>query len=290
MAVSVYWSLVFYLAAFAASTECRLLYVSPTSPAGDSCPGSEPCLTLDEYITSSNDYITSDTVFKFLPGRHDITRPFVARFVKNITLEGAADGDTNPLVELLHSSGRRNEAAFIFSRSSDINMTGIDAAGFGLYFERTERFSLTRITVSNVAFTDGIVLHGARRGLLRNVSVHNSTGHGIRLIGTTQITAQRLFVTLTVSHGIYLVDTVNTFMNQVLVDQTGGSGLLLQGAQRTNLTHCLFYNSQLSGMTINDTTFTSLSFIRISNSSSNGLTLNNARRTDFYFMTVGISD
>ena len=98
-------NLVLCLAALAASAESRLLYVTPTSPASSRCPGSEPCLTLEQYITSYNTYITSDTVIKFLPGKHTISRPFVARNVENITLKGSAEGDANPLVQLLVASG-----------------------------------------------------------------------------------------------------------------------------------------------------------------------------------------
>ena len=193
--MSVGWYLVICTAALAACVgECRLLYVSPTSSsAADPCPKSgEPCLTLDEYITSSSTYIASNTVFRFLPGQHAITRPFVARNVGNITLEGSAEGDANPLVQLLvRSTGRNKDAAFIFVGAGGVSVTGIDTVGFGVYFERTVRLSLTRVTVWNVTYGDGVVLDGVRRGLLQNVSVHNSTGSGLRLIRTRRITALR---------------------------------------------------------------------------------------------------
>lgn len=105
---------------------------------------------------------------------------FVSRGVKKITLEGLAQGDVNPMVHLLTRSGGNIDAAFVFLRSANVKIVGIDTVGFGLYFEQTVRLSLMRITVWNVIHGDRVVLNGVRRSLLQNVSVHNSTGRRLR--------------------------------------------------------------------------------------------------------------
>ncbi|CAI8032286.1 hypothetical protein GBAR_LOCUS18261 [Geodia barretti] len=97
-------SLVLCLALLVSSTGAatgsqQVNYVTPTSPAGISCPG-QPCLTLDQYITSSSTYIVSNTDFKLLPGIHHITRTFVTRNIECITIEGDTCGKSNSRVQI----------------------------------------------------------------------------------------------------------------------------------------------------------------------------------------------
>ena len=44
-------------------------YVRPTEPTNIACPY-QPCLTLNQYISNSEHYFKSNTVFRFLPGTH----------------------------------------------------------------------------------------------------------------------------------------------------------------------------------------------------------------------------
>ena len=73
------------------------IYVCPTSNPRDSHPG-EPCFTLDQ-IADNN--ITSNSVFKLLPGQHTLTRPFIAQDVDNITFEGVVNSRNGeyPVIE-----------------------------------------------------------------------------------------------------------------------------------------------------------------------------------------------
>ena len=75
------------LLASMSGASCRELYVHPPYFPTSLCPG-EPCHTLDWYIRHSHTYITSNTVFKLLPGQHDITNPLIARDVQNVSIEG----------------------------------------------------------------------------------------------------------------------------------------------------------------------------------------------------------
>ena len=75
------------LLASVSGASCRELYVHPPYFPTSLCPG-EPCHTLDWYIQHSDTYITSNTVFKLLPGEHEITNPLTARNVQNVSIEG----------------------------------------------------------------------------------------------------------------------------------------------------------------------------------------------------------
>ena len=65
-------------------------YVRPTEPTNTSCPG-QPCLTLSQYIKDSDHYFQSNTVFKFLPGTHNMDRPLIIGNVHNLSLESYND-------------------------------------------------------------------------------------------------------------------------------------------------------------------------------------------------------
>ena len=62
-----------------------MCYVKPTEPHNATCP-SEPCYTLDEYVSNSKKYFVSNTVFMFLTGYHHLSYDFNVSGVHNITL------------------------------------------------------------------------------------------------------------------------------------------------------------------------------------------------------------
>ena len=78
--------------------EATVYYVRPTeSTSTSSCPAGQECLTLSEYFT--NNYFKSNTVFRFLPGTHNMDRPLYLRNLYNVTLEAALPhSDVQPLI------------------------------------------------------------------------------------------------------------------------------------------------------------------------------------------------
>ena len=74
------------LATVSGVNSSRQLYVRSISDLTSVCPG-EPCLTLDQYVENCDTYVTSNTEFLLLPGQHNLTHPFVARDVHNITIK-----------------------------------------------------------------------------------------------------------------------------------------------------------------------------------------------------------
>ena len=79
-------------------TSCRELFVMPTSPESDmtlDCPG-VPCLTLEKYIEMSDMFITSNMVFKLLPGQHVLNNPLTFQDIENFTIEGEIETEISP--------------------------------------------------------------------------------------------------------------------------------------------------------------------------------------------------
>ena len=105
----------------------RQLYVHPTSDPTSVCPG-EPCLTLDQYVENSDTYITSNTVFKLLPGQHDLTMPFVAQDVQNISIKPT----TRDTVDLYYNQLRTNDAR---AALQFINATRLDIRGVNIVLD-----------------------------------------------------------------------------------------------------------------------------------------------------------
>ena len=69
-------------------------YVRPTELTNGSCPG-QPCLTLSQYISDTDLYFQSNTVFKFLPGTHHMEKPLVINNVQNMSLEALDTAEDN---------------------------------------------------------------------------------------------------------------------------------------------------------------------------------------------------
>ena len=74
---------------------CELYYVrgSSSSPDATPCPPeASPCLTLQEYVDNSTEFLpenVSDVEFSFLSGEHSLSKPFVVEGGRNISLKSA---------------------------------------------------------------------------------------------------------------------------------------------------------------------------------------------------------
>ena len=74
---------------------CELYYVrgSSSSPDATPCPPeASPCLTLQEYVDNSTEFLPenmSDVEFRFLSGEHSLSKPFVVEGGRNISLRSA---------------------------------------------------------------------------------------------------------------------------------------------------------------------------------------------------------
>ena len=62
-----------------------VFYVRPAT--SDTCPG-HPCLLLSDYTHDTEEYFTSDTLFLFLEGEHDLSDLLVLDDITNLTLSG----------------------------------------------------------------------------------------------------------------------------------------------------------------------------------------------------------
>ena len=229
-----------------ATTSKQVYYVTPTSPAGTHCPG-QPCLTLDQYIASSSTYITSNTVFKLLPGRRDITRSFVARNIESITIEGDVDGESNPQVQI---GGVSSHYLLQFLKAVDVYITGIELDDVGIFLKDATNVTLHQLVVdgpktaiSLIRTTDTNIFHCSFRNTAETALVMWST------LGTT---ISNTFVTNTGQNGFFFSSITNTKILYSVINNAKWHGIKMEQANSTMISSCDVYSTGWSGITVHD--------------------------------------
>ena len=241
----------------AATSSQQVNYVTPTSPAGTPCPG-EPCLTLDQYITNSSTYIISNTVFKLLPGQHDITSSFVARNIECITIEGDTENKLEPEVLI---SGARSRYQLQFINTVDVYIAGIELNNVGISLEDTQNVTLHQV-----------VVNGPRTA----VSLTNTVDTNISC-STLENTG---WTALTLRH------TYNTSISNTTVNNTGWNGFEFFNATKTEIFHTFINSTNWNGIDLRQTNYTVISCSIINSTGWNGIETNRANFTMIYNSTV----
>ena len=145
-------------------------YVKPTDFTNDTCPG-QPCLTINEYTNASAYYIKSNTVFKFLPGKHILLRPIAIRDVENISLTAnSGESDTKLATQFAHEDIINCAVRFAHSP-------------FGVFCS-----AITLIDVTNASMN----------GMSMEMSNFETTPHGIEIHGIAIIKSSNVLIQINV--------------------------------------------------------------------------------------------
>ena len=118
---------------------CELYYVrgSSSSPDATPCPPeASPCLTLQEYVDNSTEFLPknmSDVEFSFLSGEHSLSKPFVVEGGRNISLKSANVRSVWDGLDVTVICS--NDAYFGFINTSLLSIHGIafHKCGYGNY-------------------------------------------------------------------------------------------------------------------------------------------------------------
>ena len=108
---------------------CELYYVrgSSSSPDATPCPPeASPCLTLQEYVDNSTEFLPenmSDAEFHFLSGEHSLSKPFVVYEGRNISLRSANVRSVWDGLDVTVICS--NNANFKFNRTSQLSIHGV---------------------------------------------------------------------------------------------------------------------------------------------------------------------
>ena len=136
-----------------------MLYVRPTDASNTSCP-SQPCLTLDQYISSSETYFKSNSWFLFIPGLHQVSASVIFRELKNVSLS-TVDGEKSAHLifntSCLSFNPKRNH--FDGGNHPDNVSQDSNYPCSLLNFENVDRVKVQGIIVSSVISGASIVLN-----------------------------------------------------------------------------------------------------------------------------------
>ena len=214
----------------------------------------QTCLTLNDYVKAP---ITSNSVFIFLPGRHEIKRPLVIRDVENVTLKASStatvDGTyTHPILTTELKEER-------------IDCVHIQHEGT----ENTEGMSLeacySTLQLHNVIHAN---IHGIgieiATPIISGVIVQNSTDFSIHLhveselrvagndVGILIFDSSNIHLTAlqthNLSYGMILYSTTHANISNTVIEGSKRSGLVMIGTSSINVLNTSSSRNQENGI------------------------------------------
>ena len=196
-----------------------IYYVKPIQLRNTTCPRDHEhtCLTLDEYTVSSKRYFTSNTVFLFLSGRHELSSSFNVSDIYNLTFKPYIEGGSvvvHPLVCHPYAP-----VTMRFEGVSDVAIAELTLNGVSFAFEKSSDISLTRLVVSidpNVAYDPN------------NPAAISSTQSSISFTGCEFLELQNTAI-LSTSSEIVLQSHSYFHVNATAISSFGNSTLVLRG-------------------------------------------------------------
>ena len=149
--------------------EAAVCYVKPTEPHNATCP-SQPCYTMDEYVSNSTKFFVSNTVFLFLTGCHHLNYNFTVSDVHNITLR--------PYIEKsdVVICSEQTQTSVMFELASNIVISDITFQGTSIVIKNCSNVTLTGLTgltTDNNVLNASIVLNNVFRAV--SISHFNCT-------------------------------------------------------------------------------------------------------------------
>ena len=244
----------------------RVHYVRSTTST--TCP-SEPCLSLDDYVSNKDLYFTTNANFILLEGEHYLNSSLLLRNVFNVTMSGTVT--TRATIVLLTEATLSyiNSQAIVFN-SLDIiyHGKGENLSQSALVFENSQtqiiNVKFTGLAVSNILKSRGVSFIQSRANIFNCsfFSGHSDYGGAISLQSSNAVVLSNVdFInnTATVAGGaIFANNSKLTFM---------GETLFLQ-----NMIDSTNFQSRFIGGGAISISQTSIQFIDVSNFTENGLT------------------
>ena len=242
-------------------------YVRPTSVIA--CPA-EPCLTLDQIRADPDTYITSNTVFKLLPGRHEISGDFTLANIECITIEGDTNDNSNPRIQIANAGG--SSYSFVFTNAAHVYVAGIEHEDIDVSLTGTENVTLHRVMIDgsrtaislrdtidtnishcqvrNTGWT-GVTLYGTRRTIITNTFVNNTRWNGIGIVQAQSTALHECVVNSTSWNGIDISRSNLTLISHVQVNSTGWQGIEVDRAKETTVIDTAVNNTGWNSLALN---------------------------------------
>ena len=237
-------------------TTCRELFVTPTSDVTLDCPG-VPCLTLKKYVEMSDMFITSNMVFKLLPGQHVLNNPLIFQDIENFTIEGEiAENSPYPVIQYTTYNDSMARPALHFNNSFNITLRAvkfdyiIDNHNREIVenentnvavFEHGSDVNIVYSSISIVwSYTQPPFIGGYRINNVTNVNITEVTITGTDFIGVifqdstnvilsgVQVTNSSTAISINATENIICYDVYITNKGHVAFDVTTSSFMIIQ--------------------------------------------------------------
>ena len=118
-------------------------YVKPTQPLNATCLSDHPCLTLNNYTANSERYFTSNSVFLFLSGNHELRSSINVSSICNLTLKPYIKGDTVILYRVI--SDPYTPVIMRFEALSGVAIINLTLESVSFAFENSFNITLTKL-------------------------------------------------------------------------------------------------------------------------------------------------
>ena len=254
-------------------------YVRPTEPTNTSCPAGQSCHTLNHYISyisDSDHYFKSNTVFKFLPGMHRINRPLQIRNVHNVSLTAYDD-----------SSDQTPHIMAEFSCEYDTNGDGVqyeaDLYSVDIHFAAIWFINVTDAAISGINVT--VETQGMSAIVLDNVSGANIHLNVVctkeqelpeqwfdNMINITQI-------------GILAYESSYIWIDLSIADNCTNGIIMLQGRYH-NISNTIATNSKFGGIMVYATNSTRIMNCNVINNTEIGIVISSSTSTSLMNVSV----
>ena len=143
-----------------AESTCKC--VKPTSKQVRNPCTTDECLLLMEYAEFPANF-SNDTIFKFLPGDHALSKRILIHYVHNLTLSGLNGDNGRPVVQC---SGMT--AGFWFKDIVDLQIDGLTFQNCGFQHSQNQSQAILMQEVTNLLVSD--------------VQINNSSGFGLFIV------------------------------------------------------------------------------------------------------------
>ena len=285
----------FHLSLFLSLCGATEYYVRPTDPTDTSCPA-QPCLTLSQYISDSDLYFKSNTVFKFLPGLHHANQTLDMQSVENVSLEGDQNSNHSMVMMtvqcLSHYCAGLNSFQSIYniiihSLNSLPNNADLPVSGF--MFIAVSNLQLYHISVQFTSSdfiprSSGITVFNSQYMLLHSLStVCDGDSMAIVIGSTDDILVMNAFVAFSV-YGIAVKDSRNVDISFSKIASTS-SGMVFNSSTGLSIWNVWVNQSTNTGIHISSCQYASILDTRVTHTEGSGIYLTKSSHADIVTAT-----
>ena len=227
-------------------------YVRPTEPTDTSCPA-QPCLTLSQYISNSDLYFKSNTVFKFLPGLHHANQTLDMQSVENVSLEGEYNSDHPIVIMDVHCSS--NDCAGL--RFHNITNLTIHSLDFSVYVSALPSFAtnVENLSIKGFMYTSISTLHMHHTSIQIESSSLIPLSFGIAVFISEHILLHTLTTNCSndsrCNVGIFIKFSQHTTISRTIAVHAQQCGIFLINSNSTNIVNTgVLYSGEEFGLAI----------------------------------------